>query len=116
MATSSRQHLIDWQRRPAGATQPTLPDLRHVGCEVCHGPGSAHIAAPGKNPIPIRKPEADRCRICHTKDHSDTFDWLPYLRDILGPGHGADRRAALPPGPTGHELRTAALKARGGAH
>lgn len=109
---SSLRSLIDWQRRQPTQAAPSVPDLRHVQCETCHGPGSAHIAAPSKNPIPTRQPTQDRCLVCHTKDHSDTFDWLPYLRDILGPGHGADRRAALPPGPTGHELRSAALKKR----
>lgn len=108
--------LIDWQRAPADRP-PASRDLRHVGCEVCHGPGSAHVAAPTKHPIGTRKPEQDRCLVCHTKDHSDTFDWLPYLRDILGEGHGAEKRASLPPGPTGHELRSAALKKRAaGSH
>lgn len=114
---SNLRTLIDWQRGTGGATAKNSPDLRHVGCEVCHGPGSAHVAAPSKNRIGTPKPVQDRCLVCHTKDHSDTFDWLPYLRDILGEGHGADRRAALPPGPTGHELRSAALKKRaGGGH
>lgn len=109
---SSLRSLIAWQRLTPNQTPPGQPDLRHVQCETCHGPGSAHVAAPSKNPIPVRQPDRDRCLVCHTKDHSDTFDWLPYLRDILGPGHGAERRASLPPGPTGHELRSAALKKR----
>lgn len=112
---SNLRTLIAWQRAAMGAPPKDSPDLRDVGCEVCHGPGSAHAAAPSKNPIGTRKPVQDRCLVCHTKDHSDTFDWLPYLRDILGDGHGAERRASLPPGPTGHELRSAALKARAGA-
>lgn len=92
------------------APRPALADLRNVQCEVCHGPGSLHVSAPSKNKIPIARPTQDRCLTCHTKEHSDTFDFNPYLRDILGPGHGAERRAALGPGPTGHELRSAAQK------
>jgi hypothetical protein len=61
--------------------------------------------------MPTPKPTEERCRSCHTKDHSDTFALDPYLRDILGPGHGEDRRRALGAGPTGHELRSAALRA-----
>lgn len=87
-----------------------MADLRNVQCEVCHGPGSLHASAPSKNKIPIARPTQDRCLTCHTKEHSDTFDFNPYLRDILGPGHGAERRAALGAGPTGHELRSAAQK------
>ncbi len=112
---STLRTLSDWQRAPSDRPPPASRDLRHVGCEVCHGPGSAHVAAPSKKPIGTPKPTQDRCLVCHTKDHSDTFDWLPYLRDILGEGHGAERKAALPPGPTGHELRSAALKKRGAA-
>lgn len=94
----------------ADARPPAVPDLRNVQCETCHGPGSLHVRAPSKNPIPIARPTEERCLTCHNKLHSDTFDFMPYLRDILGPGHGAERRAALGDGPTGHALRSAALK------
>jgi hypothetical protein len=50
---------------------------------------------------------------CHTKEHSDTFALVPYLRDILGRGHGEKARTALGNGPTGHELRQKALAAAG---
>ena len=52
---------------------------------------------------------------CHTPEHSDTFDYEAYLRDILGPGHGEKAREKLGEGPTGHELRQAGLKKAGGA-
>jgi len=107
--------LSAWQRGAALA-RPAAPDLRNVQCEVCHGPGSLHVVAPSKNPIPVARPTQERCLTCHTKDHSDTFDFVPYLRDILGPGHGAARRAELGSGPTGKELRSAALKKHSAAH
>ncbi len=84
-------------------------ELRNVGCEACHGPGSRHVAAPSKVPMPVPVPGEVRCQTCHTKQHSDTFQFQAYLRDILGPGHGEDRRKALLPGVTAHELRQAAL-------
>jgi hypothetical protein len=106
--------LAAWQHPEALANPPhgtlAVPDLRNVQCEVCHGPGSLHVSAPSKHPVPIPHPSQERCLTCHTKEHSDTFDFTPYLRDILGPGHGADRRAALGNGPTGHDLRHAALQ------
>jgi hypothetical protein len=49
------------------------------------------------------------CLGCHTEQHSDTFQFEPYLRDIVGPGHGQKRRKVLGPGTTGHDLRSAAL-------
>lgn len=108
-AGSNLLTLFKWQQ----ATTPPLgvgPDLRHVGCEVCHGPGSLHIAAPGKVKIPIPRPDVNTCLGCHTKEHSDTFEWNAYARGILGEGHGAATRQTLGSGPTGRELRQAARK------
>jgi hypothetical protein len=63
----------------------------------------------------VRAAPIDVCLECHTPEHSDTFDYGAYLRDILGEGHGAPERAKLGAGPTGHELRAAGLEKAGGA-
>lgn len=94
--------------------------LRDVQCEVCHGPGSIHVAQKGlEEPAAVRRDTpATVCKGCHTEQHSDTFQYEAYLRDVLGPGHGGTARAKLGNGVTGHELRTAALsraKAAGAA-
>ena len=94
--------------------------LRDVQCEVCHGPGSIHVAEKGlEEPASVHKEApASTCVGCHTEQHSDTFQYEAYLRDILGAGHGAAARAKLGDGPTGHALRSAALaraKAAGAA-
>jgi hypothetical protein len=94
--------------------------LRDVQCEVCHGPGSIHVAEKGlEEPSSVHKEApASTCTACHTEQHSDTFQYEAYLRDILGAGHGAAARAKLGDGPTGHLLRSAALaraKAAGAA-
>jgi pyruvate/2-oxoglutarate dehydrogenase complex dihydrolipoamide acyltransferase (E2) component len=85
--------------------------LRDVQCEVCHGPGSAHVAAEGlEEPLALSAgTPASTCTGCHTEQHSDTFQYEAYLRDVLGPGHGGAARKKLGDGPTGHGLRTAAL-------
>ncbi|HLK92734.1 MAG TPA: multiheme c-type cytochrome [Polyangia bacterium] len=85
--------------------------LRDVQCEVCHGPGSIHVAEKGlEEPSSVHTAApASTCTGCHTEQHSDTFQYQAYLRDILGAGHGAAARAKLGNGPTGHELRSAAL-------
>jgi hypothetical protein len=49
------------------------------------------------------------CQRCHNLKHSDTFQYQAYLRDIVGPGHGVKLREKLGKGPTGHELRSAAM-------
>jgi hypothetical protein len=94
--------------------------LENVQCETCHGPGSEHVAREGlEEPPAVHKATpASVCTGCHNEHHSDTFQYQAYLRDILGPGHGANARRNLGDGPTGHELRSAALakaKAAGAA-
>jgi len=105
-------HVTGWAE-PGGATLADNEKLREVQCEVCHGPGSLHVDAPKKNPL-ARAPAPDLCASrCHTKEHSDTFVLDAYLRDVTGPGHGATFRTKLGTGPTGHELRSAALAKAG---
>jgi hypothetical protein len=85
--------------------------LESVQCETCHGPGSLHVAGAGnEEPLAIKRETPETvCLGCHTEQHSDTFSYKPYLRDIVGTGHGAKLRESLGKGPTGHELRSAAL-------
>ena len=81
-----------------------VDDLTKKGLEE---PSSVHTQTP-----------ASTCTNCHTEQHSDTFQYEAYLRDILGKGHGATARATLGAGPTGHALGSAALaraKAAGAA-
>jgi hypothetical protein len=91
-----------------GSAMGHVKDLEAVQCEVCHGPGSLHAEKPKQ--FHLRHPTESDCKGCHTKEHSDTFAFAPYLRDVLGAGHGEKRRATLGDGPTGHELRGAAEK------
>ena len=85
--------------------------LENIQCETCHGPASLHVAQEGLEDPPAVKldtPETT-CVRCHNPKHSDTFQYQAYLRDIVGPGHGVKRREKLGAGPTGHELRSAAM-------
>lgn len=54
--------------------------LVNVQCEMCHGPGSAHI----KNPLQInllRRPTEKLCITCHDDEHSD-FDMNKYYPKV----------------------------------
>jgi hypothetical protein len=107
-------HVTGWEE-PGGSNLAHNEALRDVQCENCHGPGSLHVEANGKEKVRslvLRTPE-DRCKNCHNEDHSDTFQYQAYLRDVLGPGHGEKFRAELGDGPTGHQLRSAALEKAG---
>lgn len=108
-------HVTGWNK-PGGASLAKVEGLEDVQCEVCHGPASIHVAKEGEDEPKtlVGGPEPTMCaKLCHTKEHSDTFNYDAYLRDIVGPGHGEERRKALGDGPTGHELRTAGLARAG---
>lgn len=108
-------HVTGWDK-PGGSNLGHNSGLRDVQCETCHGPGSIHVAMGGtEKPATIKRaPAEDLCASqCHTKEHSDTFQLVPYLRDVLGPGHGEARRKQLGDGPTGAQLRKAAIDKAG---
>jgi hypothetical protein len=107
-------HVTGWEE-PGGSNLAFNEPLRDVQCEVCHGPASLHVDANGKEKVRslVRKTPEDRCKTCHSEDHSDTFQYEAYLRDVTGPGHGEKLRAQLGDGETGHQLRSAALARAG---
>ncbi|MBC8069358.1 MAG: hypothetical protein IAG13_13565, partial [Deltaproteobacteria bacterium] len=104
-------------RKPGGSEVVENVGLRDVQCEVCHGPGSRHVDDGGSDLKRITlTTSAELCAgECHTAEHSDTFDYVPYLRDVLGKGHGEQARNKLGEGPTGAQLRAAGLAKAGGA-
>jgi hypothetical protein len=110
-------HVTGWDK-PGGSNLGHNDKLRDVQCETCHGPGSIHVAKGGlEKPFAVKRgPEDDLCATqCHTREHSDTFQLEAYMRDVLGPGHGEERRKKLGDGPTGAALRKAALDKAGRA-
>ncbi len=92
----------EWQYTPYVATlyQPDDPhyfdydgdgnkDLVNIGCEMCHGPGSAHILGGGDpskiiNPAKLDPEQANEiCGRCHNRQRSvpnHTYNW-PYHDD-----------------------------------
>lgn len=105
-------HVTGWER-PGGSNLAFNEPLRNVQCEVCHGPSSTHVATEKPSATQRVPAEALCATQCHTHEHSDTFDHTAYMRDILGPGHGEAARKKLGDGPTGAQLRKAALDKAG---
>ncbi|MBN1124764.1 MAG: hypothetical protein JXA82_07145 [Sedimentisphaerales bacterium] len=69
-----RCHVVGFQFQSGFANENSPPDLRNVGCEVCHGPSSQHIASQlsgGKNVAP-GEPKF-RCIDCHTPENSINY-------------------------------------------
>jgi hypothetical protein len=57
------------------------PDLAHAGCEVCHGPGSAHVDAAGKKDLIKGKGRMNvkECEKCHNSERVSNFRFKPML-------------------------------------
>jgi hypothetical protein len=74
--------------RPGGSTVTHVADLKNVGCESCHGPGSLHaVAGDQRAHSTLNVPESS-CRGCHTPEHSDRFVYEGFRAALLVPGHG----------------------------
>ena len=68
--------------RPGGwFRQDPRPDLAGVGCESCHGPGAAHLASAGKEPLIPVSPAT--CVGCHDSENSPHFAYSAYWPKII---------------------------------
>lgn len=68
--------------RPGGFVSfDETPDLAHAGCEVCHGPGSAHVAAGGNKALINGKGRMNvkDCERCHNPERVANFRFKPML-------------------------------------
>ena len=80
-------HVTGYEQ-PGGSTVTHVDTLKDVGCEVCHGPGSRHVASPTDKSLIIGAPAPSMCVSCHHPPHVEQFDPVAKLPEILGPGHG----------------------------
>ena len=99
-----------WTLPKGESLNPPRPALGDVGCEACHGPGQAHVAAAGNKahppgtaaPVPATATATvatATCLGCHTPDVTNgDFDERAFRAAIVGPGHGRPA-GALAPGP-----------------
>jgi hypothetical protein len=84
-------HVTGYEQ-PGGSTVTHVDKLENVQCEVCHGPGSKHVANPADKAALVARPAGTRCLECHHPPHVEEFDPAVKMREILGPGHGMPPR------------------------
>jgi hypothetical protein len=63
-------------------TIDSTPGLKGVGCESCHGPGSAHKETQSKD---YGKADVEICKSCHEDEHSPGFKFKEYWQKIIHP-------------------------------
>ena len=81
-------HVTGYEQ-PGGSTVTHVDKLKDVQCEVCHGPGSKHVANPtDRTPHRREARTPRRASACHHPPHVEQFDAVAKMQEILGPGHG----------------------------
>ncbi len=67
-------HVVGFGYESGFLSETSAKDLRNVGCEVCHGPGSEHMKAvtTGRVDTGIAQPQS-KCIDCHTPDRSPGY-------------------------------------------
>ena len=57
----------------------STPQFADVGCETCHGPGAAHVAADGDPAAITRAPTQEDCQTCHNESRVKAFNFKPLI-------------------------------------
>jgi hypothetical protein len=71
-------HTTGYGRKGGFVNKEATPGLAEVGCESCHGPGSAH-AATGEPGRIVRRPSLETCTACHNAQRVKDFSFKPLL-------------------------------------
>lgn len=80
-------HTIGYKQPGGFCRIADVANLKDVGCEMCHGPGSVHVEDSDASSIQLATTESTCTSLCHVPDHSDQFDYSTYLKRVTGEGH-----------------------------
>jgi len=69
-------HTTGYGKKGGFVSYDKTPHLGDVGCETCHGPGSAHVES-GEPAAITRKPSVDSCIVCHNAERIQNFNFRP---------------------------------------
>jgi len=75
-------HVIGLNYFTGFETIESTPELKGVGCESCHGPGSDHRETQSKD---YGKVGVENCKGCHKGEHSPNFEFQDYWQKIKHP-------------------------------
>lgn len=73
-------HVVGLDSTVGFRSRQQTPQLAHVGCESCHGPGLEHAKTAGK--VKMGRAGERSCAKCHVPDHSPGFDFASYWSRI----------------------------------
>ena len=69
-------HTTGYGSKGGFVSYEKTPELGDVGCETCHGPGSAHVESGDTGEI-TRKPSIESCLVCHSAERIREFKFRP---------------------------------------
>lgn len=75
-------HSVGFGQSSGFRTTRETPHLSGVGCESCHGPGSAHVSNPE---AAYGKTSLTTCTACHNAETDPTFNYYEALRAVAHP-------------------------------
>jgi hypothetical protein len=71
-------HTTGYGKEGGFRSEQETPELKDAGCEVCHGPGGAHIES--GDPKDIKgKLNAKDCESCHNAERINAFKYKPMV-------------------------------------
>jgi hypothetical protein len=84
-------HVVGMDRASGFVTASRTPEMKDVGCENCHGPGSEHVRTLGQA---VTVEPKSTCLDCHTPEHSSGYAGheAEYLQKIM---HWREPQAAF---------------------
>ena len=72
-------HVVGYNTTGGFISEMDTPELKNVQCEVCHGAGKKHAAAPAPG---FGSNGSKACKKCHVKNHSPRFNFKQYWPKI----------------------------------
>jgi hypothetical protein len=72
-------HTTGYNKPGGFVSFETTPELANAGCEVCHGPGSAHADSGGDPTLIEGRLEMSDCERCHNEERVRAFNFKPLM-------------------------------------